>query len=129
MPNGTDRVDPIAALDAFGGAERRVDVGRANSRLFLNNVSIGAYAVLVHRGWRRVLDALRLRHRLTVDGDALRTLYTPRGEIRVASRVVVGARSRNLRAAVDGERAVFETPLELAIEPGALRVLVPPRDV
>ena len=151
---GLDRADPIAALDAFGGAERRVDVGRANSRLFLNNVSIGAYAVLVHRGWRRVLDALRLRHRLTVDGDALRTrvlliannayslsgardrldegrlhLYTPRGEIRVASRVVVGARSRNLRTAVDGERAVFETPLELAIEPGALRVLVPPRDV
>jgi len=51
-------------------------------------------------------------------------LYTPRGEIRVASRVVVGARSRNLGTAVDGERAVFETPLELAIEPGALRVLV-----
>ena len=147
---GLDRADPIAALDAFGGTERRIDVGRANGRLFLNNVSIGAYAVLVHRGWRRVLDALRLRHRLTVDGDALRTrvlliannayslsgardrldegrlhLYTPRGEIRVASRVVVGARSRNLRTAVDGERAVFETPLELAIEPGALRVLVP----
>ena len=39
---GLDRADPIAALDAFGGTERRIDVGRANGRLFLNNVSIGA---------------------------------------------------------------------------------------
>src|SRR5438067_887300 len=31
---GLDRADPIAALDAFGAAQRRVDVGRANSRLF-----------------------------------------------------------------------------------------------
>jgi diacylglycerol kinase family enzyme len=149
---GLDRTDPIAALDAFEGAERRIDVGRANGRLFLNNVSIGAYAVLVHHGWRRILDALRRRHRLTVDGESLRTrvlliannayslsgardrldegrlhLYTPHGEIRVASRVVLSARSRALRTVVDGERVVFETPLELAIEPGALRVLVPRR--
>src|SRR5919201_933506 len=41
--------DPIAALSAFEGDERRVDVGRANSRLFLNNVSLGLYARLVHR--------------------------------------------------------------------------------
>ena len=70
---GLDRSDPVAALDAFEGVERRVDVGRANGRLFLNNVSIGAYAVLVHHGWRRVLDALRLRQRLTLDGDVVRT--------------------------------------------------------
>jgi diacylglycerol kinase family enzyme len=47
---GLDRDDPIAALDAFGsGHERRVDVGRVNDRAFLNNVSLGAYAQLVHR--------------------------------------------------------------------------------
>jgi diacylglycerol kinase family enzyme len=46
---GLDRNDPIAALDAFGGAERRIDVGRAGERLFLNNVSLGLYAQLVHR--------------------------------------------------------------------------------
>jgi diacylglycerol kinase family enzyme len=147
---GLDRSDPVAALDAFDGVERRVDVGRANGRLFLNNVSVGAYAVLVHHGWRRVLDALRLPHRLTLDGDVVHTrvllvgnnaysitgtrerldegrlyVYTPRGEIRVASRVVVGARSTKLHAAVDGEPAVFETPIECTIEPAALRVLVP----
>jgi diacylglycerol kinase family enzyme len=45
---GLDRDDPLTALDAFTGHERRVDVGRAGDRLFLNNVSLGLYALLVH---------------------------------------------------------------------------------
>ena len=85
---GLDRDDPIAALDAFeGGRERRVDVGRVNGRAFLNNVSLGLYAQLVHRreGHRRRREALaRLRalallardHSplgLTVDGEPVET--------------------------------------------------------
>jgi diacylglycerol kinase family enzyme len=46
---GLDREDPLGALRAFGGIERRIDVGRADERLFLNNVSLGLYARLVHR--------------------------------------------------------------------------------
>src|SRR6478735_484636 len=47
---GLDRDDPIGALDALvDGREIRIDVGRANERLFLNNVSLGVYARLVHR--------------------------------------------------------------------------------
>jgi diacylglycerol kinase family enzyme len=46
---GLDRNDPVRALRAFAGNERRVDVGRADERLFLNNVSLGLYARLVHR--------------------------------------------------------------------------------
>ena len=47
---GLDRDDPIGALDAFTqGRERRVDVGRVNGQTFLNNVSLGLYAQLVHR--------------------------------------------------------------------------------
>ena len=46
---GLDRGDPLAALDAFEGEERRVDVGRVGERRFLNNVSLGLYAALVHR--------------------------------------------------------------------------------
>src|SRR3954447_7237850 len=39
---GVDRDDPVGALDAFvGGQEQRIDAGRANGRLFLNNVSLG----------------------------------------------------------------------------------------
>jgi diacylglycerol kinase family enzyme len=84
---GVDRDDPIGALGAFaGGEERRIDVGRANDRLFLNNVSLGVYARLVHRreAHRRRRDVLaRLRalaivatqrHALgiTVDGTPIR---------------------------------------------------------
>jgi diacylglycerol kinase family enzyme len=46
---GLDRDDPLGALAAFDGSERRIDVGRAGDRLFLNNVSLGLYAQLVHR--------------------------------------------------------------------------------
>ena len=39
---------PLGALDAFhSGHERRVDVGRINERLFINNVSLGVYAEMV----------------------------------------------------------------------------------
>ena len=85
---GLDRDDPLAALAAFdGGAERRVDVGRVGDRLFLNNVSLGLYARLVHRRehHRRRRDALaRLRavtltlrdrrrlQRFSVDGRTVR---------------------------------------------------------
>jgi diacylglycerol kinase family enzyme len=80
---GLDRNDPIAALGAFAGEERRIDVGRVADRVFLNNVSLGLYAQLVHRREknRRRREALaRLRalailvtHRdgldVTVDGE------------------------------------------------------------
>jgi diacylglycerol kinase family enzyme len=82
---GLDRDDPIGALAAFSGTERRIDVGRAGDRLFLNNVSLGLYARLVHRRehHRRRRDALararalaivlreRNRLALTVDGRAI----------------------------------------------------------
>lgn len=83
---GLDRDDPIGALRAFvAGTERRIDVGRANGRIFLNNVSLGVYARLVHRreDHRRRREAFArirawaivLTHRhplgITIDGDAV----------------------------------------------------------
>jgi diacylglycerol kinase family enzyme len=44
---GLARADPLGALDAFAGGARRVDVGVVGDRVFLNNVSLGAYADLV----------------------------------------------------------------------------------
>jgi diacylglycerol kinase family enzyme len=45
---GLDRSDPVAALDSFGDAvQRRIDTATVNERLFLNNVSIGAYGEVV----------------------------------------------------------------------------------
>lgn len=82
---GLDRTDPIGALRAFDGRERRIDVGRADDRPFLNNVSLGVYARLVHRrerNRRRREAFARLRawaivltHRhplgITIDGRAV----------------------------------------------------------
>jgi diacylglycerol kinase family enzyme len=90
---GLDRDDPLGALASFAGEERRIDVGRANGRLFLNNVSFGAYASLVHR---------RERHRRRRDALArgralLRTLRHPHrlrltiGGQPVAARVILVA--------------------------------------
>jgi diacylglycerol kinase family enzyme len=104
---GLDRDDPLAALDAFAGHERRVDVGRANDILFLNNVSLGLYARLVHRreGHRRrrqffaqlrALGMLARRPRplgITIDGRPV--------EARVA---LVANNAYNLELFLIGER-------------------------
>jgi diacylglycerol kinase family enzyme len=84
---GLDRGDPLGALQAFAGPERRIDVGRADDRLFLNNVSLGVYARLVHRRerHRRRREAFArarawaavVTHRrplgITIDGKAVET--------------------------------------------------------
>ena len=82
---GLDRDDPLGALAAFDddAVERRIDVGKAADRIFLNNISVGAYAGLVHR---------REHHRR-------------RGEALARARALAQtARSRHhLRARVNGE--------------------------
>jgi hypothetical protein len=52
---GVDRDDVVGALDAFvDGSERRVDLAEVNERVFVNNVSLGLYAVAVQRpGYRQ----------------------------------------------------------------------------
>jgi diacylglycerol kinase family enzyme len=45
---GVDRDDVVGALDAFEeGFERRIDLAFVNDRVFVNNVSLGAYAEIV----------------------------------------------------------------------------------
>lgn len=172
---GLDRNDPIGALGAFvERQERRIDVGRVGDRLFLNNVSLGLYADLVHRREhhrrRRVaLARLRalavlVRHPrgigLSIDGQpvgaqvalvgnnrykldlfslgererldegklhlALAGGWNPsRWEERLTERLTIDTSQHRVKAAVDGEPAALETPLELRVEPLALRVLVP----
>jgi diacylglycerol kinase family enzyme len=63
---GLDPDDPLAALDAYSGVERRIDIARAGDRVFLNNLSIGLYAGLVHRR-----EHHRLRRGLLASGRAL----------------------------------------------------------
>lgn len=176
---GLDPDDPLGALRAFdAGVERRVDVGRAGNRVFLNNVSFGVYARLVRRREahrRREAAFARIRAlatslwhdhswtlRYRVDGQPVRAsvllvanneysrdlislgereqidagvlaLYAARGlrrlhwTERTASEFRVDAGRRRLDAAIDGEPVALASPLELRIEPGALRLLVPPQ--
>jgi diacylglycerol kinase family enzyme len=61
---GLDAEDPIAALAAFDGEERRVDIGRVDEIWFVNNVSLGLYASFVHdpakKTRNRMVAALRM---------------------------------------------------------------------
>ena len=173
---GLDADDPLSTLAAFrDGIERRIDVGRVGEQVFLNNVSLGVYARLVHRRERRrqrgeafarlraLLLSLKDRRRFerfVVDGQPVRAtvVLVSNNEYRL-DLFSIGARDRldegtlaiyaahglrRLRwterktavvkieasrswthAAIDGEPAVLESPLELRIQPGALRLLVP----
>jgi diacylglycerol kinase family enzyme len=91
---GLDRDDPLAALASFDGVERRVDVGRLGPRLFLNNVSLGVYARLVHRRERhrrRGAALARARALLLALGDHRGKIpFLIDGEL-VSARVVVVA--------------------------------------
>jgi diacylglycerol kinase family enzyme len=51
---GLDREHVVGALDAFGPAsERRIDLGMIGDRVFVNNASLGVYAVVVQsEGYR-----------------------------------------------------------------------------
>jgi diacylglycerol kinase family enzyme len=82
---GLDTDDPLVTLGAFRSAvERRVDIGRVGERVFLNNVSLGVYARLVHRREQR----------------------RQRGEAFARMRALVGSlkdRRRTERFVVDGQ--------------------------
>ena len=170
---GLNADDPLAMLSAFHGRERRIDVGRAGDEVFLNNVSLGLYAKLVHERERHTLRsevaasarALWLTVRnprrvaLTIDGERTSArvvlaannayrldlfspgeretldegrlhLYEADGLLpknwreRAGQRFVVDG-GRVLRAAIDGDPVELDSPLELRVEPRALRVLVP----
>jgi diacylglycerol kinase family enzyme len=90
------KADPLAALAAFDGIERRIDVGRVNERLFLNNVSLGLYADLVrrrehHRRRGELLAELRALKRL-VRGH--RPLHARVGDELLETRVLIVANNR-----------------------------------
>ena len=173
---GLDADDPLSTLAAFrDGVERRIDVGRVGDQVFLNNVSLGVYARLVHRRERRrqrgetfarlraLLLSLKDRRRFerfVVDGQPLRAsavlvanneyrldlfaigerdrldegilaIYAAHGLRRLrwterqTASVRIESRRNPIYAAIDGEPALLDSPLELRVEPGALRLLTP----
>ena len=77
------------------------------------------------------LDLFSIGERESLDEGRLH-LYVPHGlrrvtwEERSAASFTIDAPRKQVRAAIDGEPARLETPLEVRIEPRALRVLLPP---
>lgn len=197
---GFDRDDPVGALAAFAGPERRVDVGAVGERVFLNNVSLGVYASFVHDPARKTRNRLMALARMAPAGlgrsrrplalaleaegrcenhlalvavvannhyalasmadagererldEGLLYLYVIEAVGRrallallvkaalgrpedahgwaewSATRLRVEPPRPRVHAAIDGEPAVLESPLEFELRPRALRVLVPPQD-
>lgn len=104
-----------AAQVAAAGAPLSIDVGEVNGRVFVNNASVGLYALMVRkregvqklRGWPKWLSTIpaawavleRLpHHRLRIDlGQGERTIVTP--------LLFVGNNSYSLDAGSVGQRA------------------------
>jgi diacylglycerol kinase family enzyme len=168
---GIDRDDPLGALRAFDGEERRVDVGRlGDAGVFLNTVSFGLYAALVAEEDRVGSRVRALLHRvvrgghvrLRIDGEPVtarivvvgnnvyrlhpldlgtrprldegilhlgiaRGLLPRSWEERRAARLTIEADAPSLDVAIDGEPVRLRPPVELRVEPRALRLLVPER--
>lgn len=71
---GIDRRDVVGALDAFTeGRERRIDLGRVNSRAFVNNVGVGMYGAVVESPAYR-------EHKMRTVVEMLPELIGPRAE-------------------------------------------------
>ena len=126
---GLDRDDPLAALAAFdeGAVERRVDVGRVGDRIFLNNVSLGLYALLVHRRERH-RRRRRALARLRALGLVLREqrgqdLFVVDGKAVRARVVLVACNAYSLEPFSIGERErLDEGRLHLYVPRGFRRV-------
>lgn len=124
---GLDRDDPIGALAAFAGTERRVDVGRVGDRLFLNNVSLGLYALLVHRRerHRRRSDALArlLALVLAAREHKGKDQFVVDGELVAARVVLVACNAYSLDLFSIGERESMDAGrLHLYVPHGFRRV-------
>jgi diacylglycerol kinase family enzyme len=121
---GLDRDDPLGALASFEGVERRIDVGRVGGRLFLNNVSLGVYAGLVHRRerHRRRGEALARLRALAAVVRHRHRLHARVNREELAARVLlVGNNRYEISLFTLGERArLDEGTLQLWAAPGLL---------
>jgi diacylglycerol kinase family enzyme len=153
---GLELDDPVGGLDAFDGVERSVDLGTVAGRLFLNNVSLGAYALYQHGRLGELFD--RKRRDAVVDGEPIHAAillagnnvydrlgrrerldegvlsvyatvgFLPRVAIeKQAPRIEIDFPGLDhVEAAIDGEAVTLPARLELEVRPLGLRLLVPP---
>jgi diacylglycerol kinase family enzyme len=104
MDLGLDRNDPRQSMGAFRDAcQRRVDYATVNGRMFINNVSLGVYAAIVHDDSYRdakvettmnLLPELIGRHAAPSD---LRFVTSDGNEVDAAIAVVVSNNTYTMR--------------------------------
>lgn len=119
---GLDRSQPLAALDALDGPQRRIDVGTVSGRTFLNNVSLGAYAELVRQpGYRE--DKLGTARALLPD-----ILRDERPTLEVGMRLPDGQACADAVMVLVGNNPYQPSPLQAGSRPtlstGMLQVSV-----
>jgi diacylglycerol kinase family enzyme len=131
---GLDQDDPISALQAFSGQERRVDIGAVGEHFFLNNVSLGLYASFVHDPSRQTRNRMLALVRMAP--AALGRSRTPlelsfdiegRRETRSALIVLVANNGYELESLAElGERQSLDSGLLHAyvVEAGSRRALL-----
>jgi diacylglycerol kinase family enzyme len=121
------RRDALARVRALGEVVRHPH----SARVSLDGRRIRARVVLVSNNAYE-LDVLSIGERSRLD-EGLLHVYASTGLLRAGwhelarERLTVDARGHRLRTAIDGEPELLQTPVELAIEPRALRALVPRR--
>jgi diacylglycerol kinase family enzyme len=90
---GLDIEDPARSLDAFGECmERRIDLGRVNDQVFVNNVSLGVYGSIVQSPEYRdakLKTAADMLPDLLGEGALSKLAYTgPDGKERVGAQII-----------------------------------------
>ena len=121
---GLDCDDPLSTLAAFGGEERAVDLGRVGDAVFLNSVSLGLYASLVHDPEHTTKNRLAAALRMVpaAFGKARRplelTLDTQEGQERLGAFVLLVANNDYALAAISDLGA------RTRLDEGALHVYV-----
>jgi diacylglycerol kinase family enzyme len=131
---GIDRDDPLGAVRAFHGRERRIDVGLVDGRVFLNNVSLGLYASFVHDPGRKTRNRLMASLRLVPAAlgrsrGPLRASFEADGRLEhhAALVVLVANNDYRLQKVADlGERTTLDEGLlhVYVIEAGSRRSLL-----
>ena len=90
---GLDIEDPAKSLDAFGeSVERRIDLGRVNDQVFVNNVSLGVYGSIVQSpGYRdaKLKTAADMLPDLLGEGALSKLAYTgPDGTEHAGAQII-----------------------------------------
>ena len=116
-PKGEERRVELVQAIAVANNDYDEGVGRFFCRSCLNGGSLSLYLMRHLSG----IDAIRLTLEMLLGNWRRDEAF----EVENVEAVTIRTRRRRLRAMIDGEVEIIDTPLRFSIRPGALRVLAP----